>query len=187
MPATSSPPSSPTSTSSIWVFSSGFFSAAVGAVFGLPSLRIKGFYLAIATLAAQFFLEWCFIRIPWLYNYNISGAIEVPQRDAVRHHRHRAARDRGDALLHRARHRRGDDLARLQPGARPHRPHVDGGARHGHRRRAHGHPPAADQAPGLRGVLVLLRRRRRDAGVPLVRRRGSRASSTSTRASPSCS
>lgn len=65
----------------IWVVASGFFSAAVGAVFGLPSLRIKGFYLAIATLAAQFFLEWCFIRIPWLYNYNISGAIEVPQRE----------------------------------------------------------------------------------------------------------
>ena len=64
----------------IWVVCSGFFSAAVGAVFGLPSLRIKGFYLAIATLAAQFFLEWCFIRIPWLYNNNISGAIEVPQR-----------------------------------------------------------------------------------------------------------
>ena len=64
----------------IWVLCSGFFSAAVGAVFGLPSLRIKGFYLAIATLAAQFFLEWCFIRVSWLYNYNISGAIEVPQR-----------------------------------------------------------------------------------------------------------
>jgi len=64
----------------IWVIVSGFFSAAVGAVFGLPSLRIKGFYLAIATLAAQFFLEWCFIRVAWLYNYNISGAIEVPQR-----------------------------------------------------------------------------------------------------------
>jgi branched-chain amino acid transport system permease protein len=64
----------------VWVVCSGFFSAAVGAVFGLPSLRIKGFYLAIATLAAQFFLEWCFIRIAWLYNYNISGAIEVPQR-----------------------------------------------------------------------------------------------------------
>jgi branched-chain amino acid transport system permease protein len=64
----------------IWVVASGFFSAAVGAVFGLPSLRIKGFYLAIATLAAQFFLEWCFIRVAWLYNYNISGAIEVPQR-----------------------------------------------------------------------------------------------------------
>jgi branched-chain amino acid transport system permease protein len=65
----------------IWILVSGFFAAGVGAIFGLPSLRIKGFYLAIATLAAQFFLEWCFIRIPWLYNYNISGAIEVPQRE----------------------------------------------------------------------------------------------------------
>jgi branched-chain amino acid transport system permease protein len=64
----------------VWIVASGFVSAAVGAIFGLPSLRIKGFYLAIATLAAQFFLEWCFIRIPWLYNYNTSGAIEVPQR-----------------------------------------------------------------------------------------------------------
>jgi branched-chain amino acid transport system permease protein len=65
----------------IWIVASGFVTAAVGAVFGLPSLRIKGFYLIIATLAAQFLLEWCFIRIPWLYNYNISGAIEVPQRE----------------------------------------------------------------------------------------------------------
>ncbi|MGE0063911.1 MAG: branched-chain amino acid ABC transporter permease [Xanthobacteraceae bacterium] len=65
----------------IWVIASGFVSAAVGAIFGLPAVRIKGFYLAIATLAAQFFLEWCFIRVPWLYNYNISGAIEVPQRE----------------------------------------------------------------------------------------------------------
>jgi branched-chain amino acid transport system permease protein len=64
----------------VWVIVSGFFSAAVGALFGLPSLRIKGFYLAVATLAAQFFLQWCFIRVPWLYNYNSSGAIEVPQR-----------------------------------------------------------------------------------------------------------
>ena len=47
-------------------------------MFGLPSLRIKGFYLAVATLAAQFFLEWCFARVPWLVNYNDSGAIEVP-------------------------------------------------------------------------------------------------------------
>jgi len=50
----------------IWILVSGFFSAAVGTLFGLPSLRIKGFYLAVATLAAQFFLEWCFTRIPWL-------------------------------------------------------------------------------------------------------------------------
>jgi branched-chain amino acid transport system permease protein len=64
----------------IWILASGFFSAAVGVLFGLPSLRIKGFYLAVATLAAQFFLEWCFIRIPWLYNNAVSGAIEVPLR-----------------------------------------------------------------------------------------------------------
>lgn len=65
----------------VMVLCSGFFSAAIGAVFGLPSLRIKGLYLAVTTLAAQFFLEWCFIRIPWLYNYNASGAIEIPSRD----------------------------------------------------------------------------------------------------------
>lgn len=64
----------------VWILASGFVSAAVGVVFGVPSLRIKGFYLAVATLAAQFFLQWCFVRIPWLYNYNSSGAIEVPLR-----------------------------------------------------------------------------------------------------------
>src|ERR687893_525798 len=64
----------------LWVLVSGLFSAAVGVLFGLPSLRIKGFYLAVATLAAQFFLQWCFIRIPWTYNYNPSGAIETPIR-----------------------------------------------------------------------------------------------------------
>ncbi|TMJ03662.1 MAG: branched-chain amino acid ABC transporter permease [Alphaproteobacteria bacterium] len=64
----------------VLAIASGLFSAAVGALFGLPSLRIKGFYLAVATLAAQFFLSWCFIRVPWLYNYNVSGAIEVPSR-----------------------------------------------------------------------------------------------------------
>jgi branched-chain amino acid transport system permease protein len=59
---------------------SGFFSAAVGTLFGLPSLRIKGFYLTVATLASQFFLSWCFARIPWLVNNNVSNAIEVPTR-----------------------------------------------------------------------------------------------------------
>jgi branched-chain amino acid transport system permease protein len=64
----------------VWIVTSGFISCAIGVLFGLPSLRIKGFYLAVATLAAQFFLQWCFVRIPWLYNYNPSGAIEVPSR-----------------------------------------------------------------------------------------------------------
>src|SRR5882672_9397117 len=49
---------------------SGLAAAAVGVVFGLPSLRIKGFYLAVATLAAQFFLTWLFNKVPWFYNYN---------------------------------------------------------------------------------------------------------------------
>jgi branched-chain amino acid transport system permease protein len=57
---------------------SGVFSAGVGVMFGIPSLRIKGFYLAIATLAAQFFLAWLFEKWSWLYNYNASGAIQVP-------------------------------------------------------------------------------------------------------------
>ncbi len=64
----------------VWILLSGFFSALFGVLFGIPSLRIKGFYLAVATLAAQFFLQWSFVRIPWLYNYNASGAIEVPER-----------------------------------------------------------------------------------------------------------
>ncbi len=60
------------------VLASGLFSAGVGVLFGLPSLRIKGFYLAIATLAAQFFLVWLFEKWKWLTNYNASGAIQVP-------------------------------------------------------------------------------------------------------------
>ena len=59
---------------------SGFFAAAVGVVFGLPSLRIKGFYLAVATLASQFFLIWLFNRVGWFYNYNPSGTIDAPPR-----------------------------------------------------------------------------------------------------------
>ncbi len=57
---------------------SGLFSSFVGVMFGLPSLRIKGFYLAISTLAAQFFLEWTFERWAWLSNNTTSGGIEVP-------------------------------------------------------------------------------------------------------------
>jgi branched-chain amino acid transport system permease protein len=59
---------------------SGLAAAAVGALFGLPSLRIKGFYLAVATLAAQFFLTWLFNKVPWFYNYNSNGTIESPPR-----------------------------------------------------------------------------------------------------------
>ncbi|MCE1238165.1 MAG: branched-chain amino acid ABC transporter permease [Hyphomicrobiales bacterium] len=64
----------------VWIVTSGVFSAMIGVVFGLPSLRIKGLYLAVTTLAAQFFLEWCFVRIGWLTDYSSSGAIEAVRR-----------------------------------------------------------------------------------------------------------
>ena len=64
----------------IHIFLSGFVAAAIGIFIGIPSLRIKGFYLAVATLASQFFLEWAFGRIAWLYNYNDSGAIDAINR-----------------------------------------------------------------------------------------------------------
>ncbi len=59
---------------------SGGITAIVGIFFGIPSLRIKGFYLAVATLAAQFFLIWLFNKVPWFYNYSATGMITVPQR-----------------------------------------------------------------------------------------------------------
>jgi branched-chain amino acid transport system permease protein len=58
----------------------GLIAALVGLVFGIPSLRIKGFYLAVATLAAQFFLLWLFNKVPWFVNYASSGTITAPPR-----------------------------------------------------------------------------------------------------------
>jgi branched-chain amino acid transport system permease protein len=53
----------------------GVCAALVGIAFGLPSLRIRGFYLAVATLAAQFFIVWALTKIGWFTNYNSSGVI----------------------------------------------------------------------------------------------------------------
>ena len=64
----------------IHVLLAGGITAVVGVLFGLPSLRIKGFYLAVATLAAQFFLVWLFNKVPWFYNYSASGQITAPDR-----------------------------------------------------------------------------------------------------------
>jgi len=58
----------------------GILTALVGMLFGFPSLRIKGFYLAVATLASQFFLIWVFNKFPWFYNYSASGVISAPPR-----------------------------------------------------------------------------------------------------------
>jgi branched-chain amino acid transport system permease protein len=59
---------------------SGLVASLVGVVFGIPSLRIKGFYLAVATLAAQFFLIWLFNKVAWFTNYASSGTITAPTR-----------------------------------------------------------------------------------------------------------
>ncbi|MFN8680894.1 branched-chain amino acid ABC transporter permease [Paracoccus sp. P2] len=64
----------------IHIVLAGAITAVVGMLFGLPSLRIKGFYLAVATLAAQFFLVWLFNKVPWFYNYSASGQINAPER-----------------------------------------------------------------------------------------------------------
>jgi branched-chain amino acid transport system permease protein len=56
----------------------GVAAALVGVVAGLPSLRIKGFYLVVSTLAAQFFAEWVFTRFRWFSNDNASGLVSVP-------------------------------------------------------------------------------------------------------------
>ena len=144
-------------------------------------LRIKGFYLAVATLAAQFFLSWCFIRIPWLYNYNISASIEVPTRTLF-------------------------GIPVTGPTATPVRRAISSCSRsssvmtwlasnlvHGRIGRTWmavrdmdiaaeliGIQLLPDQAARLRRLVVLLRRRRRAAGVPVARQCRVGRASTST-------
>ena len=65
------------------VLGAGVVTALVGLAFGLPSLRIKGFYLAVATLAAQFFLVWLFNKVPWFFNYSATGQINAPVRSVL--------------------------------------------------------------------------------------------------------
>lgn len=57
----------------------GFVAALVGVIFGLPSLRIKGFYLLVSTLAAQFFVQWVLTNFSWFSNNSSSGVITAPQ------------------------------------------------------------------------------------------------------------
>jgi branched-chain amino acid transport system permease protein len=59
----------------------GGFAALAGILFGVPSLRIKGLYLAVATLAAQFFVDWLFARVGWFTNYSASGSVTAPPLD----------------------------------------------------------------------------------------------------------
>ena len=61
----------------------GLCATAFGIVFGLPSLRVKGLYLAVATLAAQFFADWMFLRIKWFTNSSPSGSVSVSVMEAL--------------------------------------------------------------------------------------------------------
>jgi branched-chain amino acid transport system permease protein len=55
----------------------GLCATAFGILFGLPSLRVKGLYLAVTTLAAQFFSDWMFLRIKWFTLDTPSGSVSV--------------------------------------------------------------------------------------------------------------
>lgn len=55
----------------------GFFATLLGLFFGIPSLRVKGLYLAVTTLAAQFFCDWAFLRVSWFTNNSSSGSVAV--------------------------------------------------------------------------------------------------------------
>src|SRR6201999_2022458 len=57
----------------------GLTAALVGVAFGLPSLRIKGFYLIVSTLAAQFFVEWALTKFAWFSRESASGVITAPK------------------------------------------------------------------------------------------------------------
>ncbi len=60
------------------LLSSGIFSGIVGVIFGLPAIRIKGFYLLVSTLAAQYFVWWFFNTYTYFLNYTSSGVVAIP-------------------------------------------------------------------------------------------------------------
>jgi len=53
---------------------SGLIAAVLGIIFGLPSLRVRGIYLMVATLASQFFIVWVVDKFGWFKNYDVSGS-----------------------------------------------------------------------------------------------------------------
>ena len=63
----------------------GLMAALIGAVVGMPSLRIKGLYLAIATLAGQLIIEWIINHTPAISG-GAQASIEVPRPEFMGHH-----------------------------------------------------------------------------------------------------
>jgi hypothetical protein len=101
--------------------------AGVGILFGLPSLRIKGFYLAVATLAAQFFIVWCLTKFPWLSNNSSSGVISTQKLIIFGHELNTPVEKVSAGAVH----RRLPGAGRQEHGAFGDRAGLDGGARHG--------------------------------------------------------
>jgi branched-chain amino acid transport system permease protein len=59
------------------ILGGGLAATVLGVLFGIPSLRIRGLYLAVATLAAQFFIDWFTNRVKWVTNDSPSGSVGV--------------------------------------------------------------------------------------------------------------
>ena len=138
----------------IHVLLAGGITALVGAAFGLPSLRIKGFYLAVATLAAQFFLVWLFNKVSWFYNYSASGQISAPERFVFGVPVTGPNTDAWATYL---------DLPgichrfcnhRSQYDQRQHGSQMDGNTRYGYRRRNYRGEPASSQIKRLRCIFL---------------------------------
>ena len=62
------------------LFFAGVVTGLVGVLFGLPSIRIKGFYLIVSTLAAHFFILWFFNSYRYFVNYDHAGVILLSSR-----------------------------------------------------------------------------------------------------------
>jgi branched-chain amino acid transport system permease protein len=61
----------------------GLCAAGLGIIFGLPSLRVRGFYLAASTLATQFFVVWALTKVQWFTNYSSSGVITAQKLEIL--------------------------------------------------------------------------------------------------------
>ena len=81
----------------------GTLAAGIGLVFALPAFRLRGFYLALSTLGAQFFVEWATNNYKWLSNYSQSGVVDAPPLKAFGY-----VASTPEVEIFRGAHRRGD-------------------------------------------------------------------------------
>ncbi|KKW69178.1 ABC transporter permease [Lampropedia cohaerens] len=72
----------------VCILGGGFVAMLFGVVFGIPSLRIRGLYLAVATLAAQFFMDWLASRAAWVTNHSSSGSVSARELQVLGWHIH---------------------------------------------------------------------------------------------------